>query len=722
MRSRQTKIIGWAVGGLLLVGLWSLFGPTKLGGSTTYSIISGISMQPLLYKNDLALVRTQPSYKVDDVVLYNSPVLHKPVLHRIILIQNGNYFFRGDNNSFVDPGHATENQLVGKLWLHVPAVGGVLGWFARPWHAALLAGLTVILLAATSMTVVRHRRKRRGKPPGPDRHAAKSTKGAGGADLLAAVSSDKASRKTSPPSESKQEGPLPLHITGPPTTFALFFIVLSLAILCLVLGFSRPARHLTPLAGAYQQQGTFSYTAPVKIPTAVYPRGIVKTGDPVYAGLVDSFAINFRYRFASKFPHSIKGTTELRALLLSKTDTWQELRVLQPTTAFSGDEAVINWESSLTALYAIIDAVSAQSGSTSANYTADIQPIVNITGTVNGKPVKDRFAPALPFSIGRAVITLSDAATPAPPGATYVPPSADSARTTTLNPNQPGSIPHLTDNTVNFARYNVGVPFLRWCGFALLALTFAIGVVHDIIRRQQELLSQEELIAEHFEDLLVPVTNLRPSDDATIIEVSDFTHMAELARYLERPILYDPDSKQPLYAVDDGTNHYVFHGVGNDKGAVLASRSANATGRVTHSTAAPNAYLRRYQSKLPIRILVILIILAIIATLVTTLTAGNTVPGSNVGRSVNARQIAQLRPAGCSTLSLTTIVFKSGSSSNTVSDALIIGTSGIETLNDTGARNCIVAGGGKDNITARSTSTCIIGPTSGTTYTGCTKK
>jgi len=161
MRSRPIKIMGLVVGGLIVLGLWTLFAPAKLGGSTTYSITSGISMEPLLHKNDLAVVRAQSSYHVGDIVLYQSPVLHKPVLHRIILIQNGNYFFRGDNNGFVDPGYATRSELVGTLWFSVPAVGAVLGWFGQPFHASLLAGFATMLVAVAGAKTTRRRGRRR---------------------------------------------------------------------------------------------------------------------------------------------------------------------------------------------------------------------------------------------------------------------------------------------------------------------------------------------------------------------------------------------------------------------------------------------------------------------------------------------------------------------------------------------------------------------------------
>ena len=126
MKWSPIKIIGAAIGAAMVAGLWVFFAPTNLGGSTTYSVTSGISMQPMLYKNDLALVRAASSYHVGDVVLYQNQLLHRPVLHRIIFIQNGNYFFKGDNNSFVDPGYATRSELTGKLWFHIGGVGAAL--------------------------------------------------------------------------------------------------------------------------------------------------------------------------------------------------------------------------------------------------------------------------------------------------------------------------------------------------------------------------------------------------------------------------------------------------------------------------------------------------------------------------------------------------------------------------------------------------------------------
>jgi signal peptidase I len=141
--------------------VWLVFAPTELGGSATYTITDGISMNPLLYKNDLAVIRCEPNYHVGEVVLYQSQVLHKPVLHRIILIQNGDYFFKGDNNKFVDPGYATRSELTGKLWFHISHAGAVLGWFGKPVHAALLAGMAAMAVVLTGTKTTKGRRRRR---------------------------------------------------------------------------------------------------------------------------------------------------------------------------------------------------------------------------------------------------------------------------------------------------------------------------------------------------------------------------------------------------------------------------------------------------------------------------------------------------------------------------------------------------------------------------------
>lgn len=150
-----------SVFGAVLLVSWLTVAPTQIGGPATYAETSGVSMEPLLHAGDLALVRQQASYRVGQVVLYESPVLRRPVLHRVVVVQDGRYYFRGDNNNFVDPGYATRSELLGKLWFAVPALGSVLRWIAEPVFAAVIAGLAALTVMAAALGGAPRRRHRR---------------------------------------------------------------------------------------------------------------------------------------------------------------------------------------------------------------------------------------------------------------------------------------------------------------------------------------------------------------------------------------------------------------------------------------------------------------------------------------------------------------------------------------------------------------------------------
>jgi signal peptidase I len=578
MRSYRAKIAGVIVAAAVLFGAWTFFAPTKLGGTTTYSITDGISMNPLLYKGDFAVIRAQSSYHVGEVVLYESQVLHKPVLHRIILIQNGNYFFKGDNNDFVDPGYATRSELIGDLWFHIPHAGAVLGWFGVPAHASLLAGLAamaVVLTGAKTSKDGRRRRRRGGSPPRLDQlphfMTSASTPSHGneppgtGERRSATGSGSDGTR----PEQERRSGirmtpqqvaarRAPSYFEGPRSTLLALCFLGLLGVVFLGIGYSRPLLRTAPLTNAYRQTGTFSYSAAINAPTAVYPSGAVKTGDPIYPSLVSSLGLNFKYQFSSPLPHRVTGTIELRTLVLSSTNTWKSLSTGTTAAPFTGDTASVSTTLALSGLYALINTVSAQSGVAGANYAVDVQPIVRIAGTVGGNPIKATFLPVLPFQVAPTALTLDVPVAPAPPGATYVAPTAASALAAGLNPTQAGNVPHIYPNMVSVLKYEVRVSLLRSSGMVLVVLALLVAVLHDILRRRKTVRSDEELIAKQVGSLIVPVDRLSDGDGSARLVVLDFAHLAGLAHYLERPILYEMRDGQRRYEVDDETRRYVY--------------------------------------------------------------------------------------------------------------------------------------------------------------------
>ena len=88
-------------------------------------------MEPKLHRGDLAVVRERSTYRVGDVVLYDSRELGSKVLHRIVRVERGRFVLKGDNNSFLDAERPTEEQIVGTLWVTAPAVGRATEWLRR---------------------------------------------------------------------------------------------------------------------------------------------------------------------------------------------------------------------------------------------------------------------------------------------------------------------------------------------------------------------------------------------------------------------------------------------------------------------------------------------------------------------------------------------------------------------------------------------------------------
>src|SRR6202034_1026053 len=145
----------------------------------------------------------------------------------------------------------------------------------------------------------------------------------------------------------------------------------------------------------------------------------------------------------------------------------------------------------------------------------------------------------LPFKVAPTSRTLDLPVAPAPPAATYVAPTAASALAAGLNPNQSGSVPHIYPNLVSVLKYEIRVSLLRTGGLILAVLAVFVAVLHDLLRRRKTVRSDEELIARQVGSLIVPVDRLADTDGSARLVVLDFAHLAGLAHYLERPILYE---------------------------------------------------------------------------------------------------------------------------------------------------------------------------------------
>lgn len=140
------SLLTWIASLAALAAAWLFLAPPQLGGSTSYVVVYGTSMEPKLHGSDLVLLRSEKTYRVGEVVAYRSGELRRPVLHRIVGVHAGRYTFKGDNNSFLDPERPARDRLIGRLWLRVPAAGRVALAVHVPVVAAVIVGLLVLLV------------------------------------------------------------------------------------------------------------------------------------------------------------------------------------------------------------------------------------------------------------------------------------------------------------------------------------------------------------------------------------------------------------------------------------------------------------------------------------------------------------------------------------------------------------------------------------------------
>jgi signal peptidase I len=676
-----SKKTGSAIILALLVGVlaavWLFFAPPQLLGSTTYTATDGNSMQPMFHK---ALTRPASSYRVGEVVLYMSPTLHRPVLHRIIAIQNGHYFFKGDHNDFVDPGYATKSELIGHLWLHVAGGGKPLSWIAKPTHAAVLASLATILLVMSGAAgTARSRRRRRNR------------RGAVTAFTAPAASSNG----------------LPRWLHKPRKTIDNFIAggALVLGLLLVAVGFMTPLRKSAPV-NAYSQIGSFNYSAAVEHADPAYPTGTAQTGQPLFLNDFKTATLSFAYQFKSSLKHNVHGTISFAAQLSSDT-TWHRNVTIMPAHKFNGDLAVASGNVDLNQLRALLTKLGQDSGDAGASYAVTLVPIVTVHGTVGGKQISDTFTPTLPFSVSNAIAKLNVAGPATLPGASYATESPADVQASALQPTKTGTIPGNTARFFTFARYNLPVSDLRGIGIGLLGL-FGLILLLKPLKPKREVWSPERRVAFRYGSIVVDVERIESAGDITTVR--DFENLALMARYLERPIYKAIENGIETYAVEDGGRMHIFRRPESKQPEIVERMETLLPPEPTAPRKRPH-----------LRIVAAVLTLVGLVAVGTAFTAATVVPQSNVGVSTHASSAAQLAPAAC-TGSITNVFYvPSGNKSQTVttSNTLIIGSSGQDTVTagPGSGYQCFIGGGptsgNSDKYTGRAGqgSQCVVATT-----------
>src|SRR5579862_905916 len=467
-------------------------------------------MQPSFHAGDLAIVRQASSYHVGEIVAYRNLQLGgHTVLHRIIAIHNGLYTFKGDNNNFVDSFHPDSSELVGRLWLHLPAAGKYLGLLHGP-RVFLVAGLLALLLIGAAFA--RNDGKNGGRGGSPRTEIA-----AGGAQTLGTI--------------------------GAPPVAAL---VALLAFAGLgALSYTRPLTTRATQAGLYSQSGRFSYNAQAAGGSSVYGRAAVTTGEPIFLRLAHQASFRFSYRFASKAAHALAGRADLLASI-SASDGWKRTLQLARAQTFSGDHTTVTGTLDLTTLETLVNRVGQLSGVSSGSYTLTVEPQVHVHGAVAGDPIEESFNPTLAFLLDSNQLQLQ-------PGSAGGPSSSS-----LLSQSSSGSGPVTVANTIALPKLKLPVARARQIallggGVALVLLLAALALARS--RRPR---SEQEQIEQAYGELIVPVSDTPRGLELPTVTVSSIDALARLADQAGRLILHLTNDEADVYFVEDNGFVYTY--------------------------------------------------------------------------------------------------------------------------------------------------------------------
>jgi signal peptidase I len=377
---------------LAVAGWFLLFRPGFLGGSAGYVIVSGKSMEPALRSGDLVITRATSGYVVGDVVAFH--IEAGTVIHRIVGGSAASGFdLQGDNNGWVDEWHPSNEDIIGKQWIHLPGKGRWLEWAREPQNlAAIAGGMAAMTLVGSQQVKTRFKRRRAGHM----RHE---------------------------PSGRSNSGMGPERLPAPLWAWAGLGVAALTALAFgafAVKAFTSDVERTTFEARAsYQQSGSFDYTIFAQ-PSTLYPSGVIGPVAappvvngvaqdlevaPVYTKLVKGIEVGYRYS-ASGVQIAPGGGFAMNLLVKATGEGgWSKSFELIAPSAVDGTETSGRAYIDLAPLQALIETIEKETGYTAGAYELVVTPRVEARGTVAGEAVELLFSPALTFKYTKTLIT-----------------------------------------------------------------------------------------------------------------------------------------------------------------------------------------------------------------------------------------------------------------------------------------------------------------------------
>lgn len=549
MKTRGMRRYVMGAASLVLVALaWFFLAPQQLGGDVAYMVITGNSMEPLLHADDLVVVRAADEYGVGDAVAYNSDNLGRLVLHRIVEREGDRYILRGDNNDFLDSDRPAEEDLVGKLWFAVPRAGVALKQLRQPVGWAILGMAAAGVLGLFGATR-RRRRGSRGRHRAGDRRPSSTP---------AAVARTRRAPVRKPVRGGVRGSTRKVLQVAAASSAALFLVASATA----AFAYAQPIKRATIRKVAYEQRGTFDYSASApKGP--VYPDRKVSTGEPVFLRLIDQVAISFAYEFASAAPHAVRPTGRMFVELSDPATGWSRRIPLAARETRTGERLVLAAELDVAALRSLAGRVQKLTGVEATSSALEIVPSIHAEGVLEGHPLNAEFSPVLGFTLDDLQLKL---AATAPEGE-----SVGAVDPLIFSEEQTMAVETDGPNRISLSAITIAVEQLRTValvigGIALLVLT-ATGLVLILSGNDEA-----SRIEARYGSMIVPLSEM-PTPMTAPIDVASIDALSKVAEQLGHMILHFGSGARHTYLVPSEGTFYRYRTRGQARQEVPADEA-----------------------------------------------------------------------------------------------------------------------------------------------------
>jgi signal peptidase I len=401
MRSRPSFLrrLLLLIGAVLVAVTWfTWLRPTALGGSASYVIVQGSSMEPTYSDGDLVLIREGASYTQGDIIAFRAGgTFDDPtrIIHRIVGdAANGAFITQGDNRDRTDPWTPGADDIIGRAVLHVPMAGQLAGFLTRPELFAALGGAAVIVGGE------RRRRHRR---------------------HLNRPAADPAVESTVPePRHNKQRTlrrtePRPGPTRWPRFTqprWAFIGLVVSVLLAGPVLAMTWSAlrapdstQRLEPYGQVDHRIGVdYRFTGP---PSAVYPAGSVGTtrnpagavipDGPLYSRLLDTLQVDLAFQSEERGADRMVSTYSVEVGIETPGGWSMVLDTVEPRR-FEGTATETIAIDLRVAAFRVAE-VASLTGVGGGVHTITVTPILDVTGIAGSTALDERLTAALTFTV-----------------------------------------------------------------------------------------------------------------------------------------------------------------------------------------------------------------------------------------------------------------------------------------------------------------------------------